>query len=272
MEAEIASIAASISVKGERGRGASALFDDSRSIIDRIRYARGQLNKPDWWGTQLGAASTDFDRFIWALTCFAWASPDTVGSLMHDFESTVSLLAQPTKDALVRACKRSSTYSRSNKRLNDQSLTYYRELSDPAAISILWRRLPPLASIDLMRNLWQQEIDSSYVADAVLHCTALIWFAGGKVSPADMIRAASRCHDAGAFEATGIRHLSKADRRSLGVDWAKAAINNSWSMPSDFLYMAYRVLDQERPDPEPVLKVAQRQDWFRGEPDNWGQR
>jgi hypothetical protein len=270
MEIEVASMAASISARGGRGKGATELLDDSRSLVDRFRYARGQLNRPDWWSAQLDAGKTDYDRYLWILACFAWSSPDTLGTLLPIFESTVSLLPLEARRALVRACKRAEDYSRANKGLRGIRAEAHNELTDPTAISILWRRLPLAASADLMRILSQQEMSAPYIADAVLRCTALNWFQGGRVSPSDMIRTAVRCHDSGALEETDIRSLSRSGLRSLGVDWAKSAISNGWSMPSDMLYMAYRVLDQERPDPEAVLKVAERQDWFGG--DTWGRR
>jgi hypothetical protein len=270
IEAEIASMAAAISAHGERGKRASALFDNSRSIVDRVRYARGQLNKPQWWRDQLVDAKAEFDRYLWALTCFAWASPGTLGTLIHDFESVVSSLSGGAKNALNRACLRSVTYSsRAAREVGDSFLGTYRELGDPAAISILWRRFPSDGSADLMWSLRQQEISAPYVADAILCCTAMLWFqGGGGIAPSDMIRVAARCHDAGAFAESGISGLARGDLRSLGVDWAKMAISNNWSMPSDFLYTAYGVLDQGRPNPEAVLKIAERQDWFRG--DTWG--
>jgi hypothetical protein len=268
LEAEMACLSASISSGGERGSGASMLTDPNRSLPDRMRFARSQVNNLIWWREQSRVLQTDSERIMWIIAFFGWASAEIIGRLVGEFETVVAALPGPLKAGVIRACRRTINYARSRSSLLSGSSQDVRALKDPATISIL---APRMLSADrealALRNI-SEGVRFPYMADMIMGATEQMFIAG-RLSPEEMVSSAVACHNAGCVSGgISLYRASRRELRTVGTEWAHLVVKQSWSMPTALVAAAYRVLDETTPNLEPVLGLADRQNWFDG--DDWG--
>jgi hypothetical protein len=262
---EIGVMAGGITSSQDRGNGAGDLLDQSRSLIDRIRFARGRLNHPDWWLRQLSSADHDYDRSLVLLACFAWASPASLESLLPAFEETVITLPETHRSGLVQACRRSAQYSsRAKKMLQSASDGNTSELTDPATLCIFYDRLATDRRNAAVQDYLIQNITQPYIADVVLEF-AITQMLDQKLNPEEALPLASTCHEMGASNRLSMITASETKLRSLHSQWLNTAVDLCWTLPSDVLWVAYRSLSARRAHPEPVAKIAQRENWFADE-------
>ena len=89
---ELANLAAGIRAKEEKCQDSPNLFDASRPMVRRARYARLRAGSHRWWSTQLQNA-TDPDQNCMALLLFAtWAGAKTIEILAEEFDKRISSL------------------------------------------------------------------------------------------------------------------------------------------------------------------------------------
>lgn len=72
----LACASAGIVASAERGKNCRDLFDATRPLTGRARYARMQGGNHQWWSRQLEAAESGYDRRTWALFMLCWGSSD----------------------------------------------------------------------------------------------------------------------------------------------------------------------------------------------------
>ena len=86
---DLANIAAGIRSTEEKCQDSPSLFDVSRPLVRRARYARLRAGSKKWWSTQLQAA-TNADEVWTALLLFAtWAGARTIEELAEVFDKLV---------------------------------------------------------------------------------------------------------------------------------------------------------------------------------------
>ena len=65
--------------RGISGRiPAAALYDDSQSLISRLRYAKSKAKNGDWWLANLKSAACTNDKLLWSLAFWTWVPPSSV--------------------------------------------------------------------------------------------------------------------------------------------------------------------------------------------------
>lgn len=267
LECEVACLSAAVPAGGERGRGARSLTDSTRSLTDRARYARSQLNKLSWWRDQLTELNSEFDRTMWALALYAWASPIVIASLVVEFESVVESLSTIRRAALVNACARTGEYARSSTTLPMTVSASLGSLTSAAAITILSGRMPTEDRVRSTMRVLGAGVHEPYVADMVW-ATAAGMFIKGELTPSEFVEIAVSCHAAGCSVDAGVRGASGRDLRALGSDWPRLVLDRAWDMPSDILAAAFEQLDRQGGSLRPLLDVAAEENWFNGE--DWG--
>lgn len=89
----LACVAAGVISTGERGAGASDLFDETQPITNRYRYGRLRGGQPLWWGKQLSSAETDDDWHAWAMLCFTWASGAVQNGYSDDLDRALASMS-----------------------------------------------------------------------------------------------------------------------------------------------------------------------------------
>ena len=106
---EMANLAAGISSKREQCKDSPELFDNSRPLVQRTRYARLRAGSRKWWSKQLQSTS-NADEVWMALLLFAtWAGAKTIEGLAEEFDKFVVELEddqwQSLYSSLCRAVK-----------------------------------------------------------------------------------------------------------------------------------------------------------------------
>ena len=78
-----------IVASGEKGNGASSLFDSTAFVTERARYARMRGGSAAWWATQLASATSEAQRGIWAMHMLAWGNRATLSGFLVDLREIV---------------------------------------------------------------------------------------------------------------------------------------------------------------------------------------
>ena len=103
---EMANVAAGIRSIGEKCEDSPDLFDMSRPLARRARYARRRAGVPRWWSNQLHSAKSA-DEIWMALLLFAtWAGTKTFQELAEEFDKLIVNLPTSDWDALYSSLER----------------------------------------------------------------------------------------------------------------------------------------------------------------------
>jgi hypothetical protein len=244
---------------GRQSGGVRGLFSSDFPLGVRVRYAKSQLNRAVWWHEQASIIETDYDRNLWLLCLYAWASPDVILELIGEIEEQLSLLTEENRASTVEAARRSLTYSpRSRVVLDRKQSASLRNLRDPATICFLYDRIDQTIISDLLLNRVEPTASAAYMGNIILNCVGKSLMAGD-ISGETALELMVRGYNLGADEGCG---LSPRAVRSLSAQLAKAVLADGWNMPSDALMLAQNIVDVGRPNPEPVMRIAERDGWF----------
>lgn len=99
---ELATCAAGIRSVTTTCKDSDRLFDVTKPLARRFRYARFRSGAPAWWEEQLGEARTVTDRMAWALVLGVWASPRTILSLAKPLTTILNGLDEELWAKLAR--------------------------------------------------------------------------------------------------------------------------------------------------------------------------
>ena len=103
---EIAGLSAQIKSVSERGAGCHQLFDHSKPLCHRARYARLRRSSDRWWVSQLAAAPNTTGRAFWILMHLRWASSTSVQDNLGVYDDILQQLTLSEYDALHWAMRR----------------------------------------------------------------------------------------------------------------------------------------------------------------------
>lgn len=103
----LGNVAAGIRSSTQRGAGAKDLFDTSKPITQRVRFARMRPNGTKWWKDQFQAAETDRERSAWALHMSTWAGQEPMLSLFDEMALALNGMTEAQFRILTRAATNS---------------------------------------------------------------------------------------------------------------------------------------------------------------------
>ena len=257
---ELGIIAAAVRSSGERGAGASSLFDTSRPITDRVRNARRRMSQVEWWANQHAEASTDLDLALWTVAAYAWATPATLSALLPKIDNFLVRCSGDVQRVVTHACRRSGRYAkRANARL-DLADGLLVGLGIPT-LSLIAGRLPDEKSKTFVRHAITQDPAQPWIASAGLELL-IEEFCRRSASPGDLISLGSKLHETGA-------HLSMqpgqspptAHRGSHMRELSAMVAEDCWHLPEDVIGLG-RMDAKAPPKPTPVADIAHQQGWF----------
>ena len=90
--------------RGTRGRLRRApLFDRNHALCDRLRSAKAQAKKPEWWKSQLLLTKEPRDRFLFFLCYCIWAPPSVMFEMADEIAVTLDSMPFEEWSALLDA-------------------------------------------------------------------------------------------------------------------------------------------------------------------------
>lgn len=120
-----ANVASGIKSNTETYKDFSDLFDHSKSLCKRTRYARLRAGSTDWWKSQLESATDEQERMFALLVLLTWGSPNTIMNLAELIDSNLNLLSIDNWHRLFRSLNQSvSTVSM---HIEGRNLPFYAE-------------------------------------------------------------------------------------------------------------------------------------------------
>jgi hypothetical protein len=99
----LANHAAAQKTSEEPGPEFTDLFDSSKSLARRARYARLRAGNAGWWRKQLASATTTEQRLFAALLFTTWGGPATLVSLAPDLDEVARSLSEADWSRLLEA-------------------------------------------------------------------------------------------------------------------------------------------------------------------------
>ncbi|MFB6556061.1 NACHT domain-containing protein [Streptomyces sp. NPDC056405] len=258
-EVVLANIAVASKAPSERGVGAKVLFDESRSLLDRLRNARRRSRQVSWWGEQYRGATDVVDQSLWILAAFSWMHPEALASIIDILDEAVRKLDDEPYASVLEACQQSAFYakhSRSSLPLTEAILSKL----DPRTIALLHARLGApvrqVADYAFLRSKSKDTLGGSVFLD---HFTMQV--ISGREDLAENLRLLTSVIRRGVtskrsyFPGEGGRARGpKLDRQQILI--------NSWELPSSLIAIAYSNSDTRRRF-VPVMEIAEKQKWFR---------
>ncbi len=91
---ELANVAAGIRSKEEQCEDSPDLFDLSRPLVRRARYARLRAGTRKWWSNQLQSATNADEAWMALLILFTWASGRTIEGMSEELDNIVENLGR----------------------------------------------------------------------------------------------------------------------------------------------------------------------------------
>lgn len=245
-----------------RQYGVRTLFESDPPLTARTRYAKSQLNRTAWWREQSLLIETDYDRNLWLLCLYAWASLDVIIDLISEVEEQLALLTEENRAATVEAARRSSFYStRARAVFDKKQSSSIRKLSDPATICFLYDRIDRDVVSKLLLKYVEPDASSAYMGNILLNFVGKS-LGSSAISDDTAFKLMRRGYLLGADTGCDLRSGGQRGRRLLSPKLAQAIIEDSWNMPADALVVAQSIVDDSRANPEPVMRIAEREGWF----------
>ncbi|MFF7192616.1 NACHT domain-containing protein [Streptomyces sp. NPDC008079] len=256
-ESALANIAITTKDPAERGAGANSLFDESRSILDRLRNARRRPRQVAWWEDQYSRASDPIDRGLWILAAYSWMHPDSLVNVAQTFNRAVQELDDVTFAAVLDACSLSgfyAKYSRSSLALQGVSMSelHWR------TIAVLHGRFTTTerrdTALSFLRSKSKDELAGSVFMD-YLTSQALT----GRFDLDENIRVFSSAIRRGIRSRQEMNH--GRGRSKVFLKDSRQIYKQSWELPSSIVAAAHAILDTRRRF-VPVMEIADSQNWF----------
>jgi len=249
---------------GRANSQARDLFDVDVPLVERTRYAKSQLNRSSWWLKQSSNVRSGLDCHLFVVSLFAWASISVIGSLLPIVEELVSPVSDNAREAIVASCRRSHHYSsRARALFGDAHRDTLLSVTDPSVICIVANRIDLDIAVELVQHRLWPVATTAYMGNVILSFVGEA-LKSGRISEPEALALMVRGYALGADEDCGLmRHGRKA--RSLSANWARSVLADGWNMPSDALIVAQNIAEEARPNPEPVMRIAERESWFRSD-------
>lgn len=240
---------------------ADQLFDSNSSLADRIRSARRRSGNVNWWTQQLLNAETVYDRLLWALSLYTWATVECFGALLPIYSSTVASLPENIRKYLLEACRRSRYYSRPSTRTLDSVRTADLVELDPSSIATILPRVEKSVRDTVARGLLFSNLEAPGVADSVMSYIAY-GISSGKMRNEEALALARACYIAGVTQINS--YLYRPDQRAtrISTSFGTSILRDCWNLPNELVTLAIRAVGNRLPPAIPVESIAESERWF----------
>ena len=256
---ELAVMAGCIRAGRQRGNELD-LFNHATSLVARVRYAKSQLNRPTWWMQQSVNVAGDYDRHLWLLCLYAWASPGTIVSIVDEVERQLATMQDSGIASLLSACRRASTYSqRARADFSENESERLKSIVGPATICMLYHRLRFPVAVELVAGNLAQSTSAGYAGNAILDVTGRA-ISAGVITNEHAVRLMTLGYGLGADRDCSLRHARTSYRMSVAL--ASRILSEGASVPTDALVSAMDAVESSRSNPDPVMHIAERDRWF----------
>lgn len=263
---ELATVASGIRSSIETCVDSPDLFDVSKSLCRRARYARLRAGTPAWWIRIFQTVKKREDRLLSCLLWFTWASPSTLSQTVESVNEIIEGLSQEEWSALFDSLERTIGFSRpeeSSRKLVIGQINSVNKLSH-RTLSLLWFRGHPNAtdwSTSAVRPV--SAVDDIRILK-VLQAVAIKRLVKREGDLQEALGLLARSYAAGVLSppyasANIVRHLD-----ALPADIAKEIAINAQSYPSFLVAAAEkkcRAFTAEKI--RPVSKIAEEDGWFQ---------
>lgn len=101
----MASIGAGVKARHETGEGAEDLFDASRPLVQRMRYARLRSGSGSWWSSKLGSVTDDHQRDLCLVAIARWGGPSVFKECGSEVDRLLSTLTDDQYGRLVTSIR-----------------------------------------------------------------------------------------------------------------------------------------------------------------------
>ncbi|MFG3202408.1 NACHT domain-containing protein [Streptomyces sp. NPDC048192] len=248
--------------RGKRGEvPSSGLFDESVSVVDRVRYARLQAGNAAWWKKQLEVADPE-KRQIWALVALSFCGPATLAKVCSELDDVVESLNARESERLVRGIEQIRGW-----------LGAYRDVRVDLLPEVLSPRLAAILTIWCGGGMLRQEIvdrylsgyigDEPFVHDAIFGCATQRIQSG----PADWGAEIDRIKRAYRVTGNSMPHLGYIrPSENMPVEVARKIASNAASYPVFLVRVAETSMRRALAEKTvPLSRVAQQGGWFEEE-------
>ncbi|MER8031589.1 hypothetical protein ABTZ78_21790 [Streptomyces bauhiniae] len=251
-ECVLANISAATRDPVERGAGADQLFNDERSIVDRVRNARRRGRQAAWWQAQYGASRDSLDRAFWILAVLTWVRSEALPGLVMTIDEAVRSLDDAAYESLLEACESAPAYSQISRTAVDVDPLLFRKLNW-RTLALLYRRLGGVEQMNIAKDfLASRSRDQS----------------AGPV----FLASVSQRILSGEYGEGWIRPLMTAVRRGIvsppdyGVlrcseNVRSDVLKNCWDLPAVLVSGAHATSNARRRY-RPVMDIADSDGWF----------
>ena len=216
---ELGVMAGAIRAGRQTGR-VGQLFSSDVPLVRRTRYAKSQLNRAAWWREQCSLINTDYDRHLWLLCLYAWASPGVILELLNEIETQIADLSESSRTAVIEAARRASNYSPRSRIVFDKGQSASLIGRSPAVICFLYDRIDQDAVADLILKNVEPTAATAYEGNIILNFVGKSMVAG-KISGKIVLNLMARGYNLGADEDCGFRFRSGVWPSRLALNWRK---------------------------------------------------
>jgi len=262
----LATVAAGIRSTTEKCSDSSELFDTTRPLARRIRYARLRSGAHKWWRTQLETANSENEVLFVLLPLLTWTTNSALLANADLLDIMLEKLASAEWHRLFLAAQRCTSLARSKEeymeKLDGEKLPSNMGLRLAAVLS---GRLDPSNS---------QIVYQTYVKDRVTEDSVVLEFVQrealdiqnfGTPSWAPNLDLVQHCYGLGVvFEPSAFRrHRSHREPSMMSVDIAEQVLRSPDRFPGFLVTAAEeRCRNEVASKVTPVASIAENDQWF----------
>ncbi|MBK1785987.1 NACHT domain-containing protein [Prauserella cavernicola] len=261
---ELACMSASVVSSRFRGTGAADLFEEATPLSSRMRYARRQQNNVKFWQTNLDRADTNEATVLWLCCAISWMSTDTMLRMLPSFDHAFNHIDLHMHRRLIQFARRAQGFSKVAQRTFDRERATELPIVSTPSYLLAYSR----ASKEARRVIFERFLEESNALDLVLPqaLPMLIEELFNKERSHHLLdymknpchRLVSQSFD----EPVDIRRGRGTFR--VGAFPLEEVLEDIEKFPATVTAVAFAVSDKRERKPTPVLKIAEREQWFEG--------
>lgn len=263
---ELAAVASSIRSSSETCVDTPELFDWSKSLCRRARYARLRAGTPAWWTKCFQAVSSSSDRLLACLLWFTWASPSTISQTSELVNDVVEKLPIDEWNALFDLFERTVQFSRPEEASRKLPVIQFKSMKhlSPRVMALLWFRGDSNITDWETSDGCLSRVGNEPRILKVLQTVAIRRLVKREGDLQEALKLLARSYSVGVLSPPYasrniVRHLD-----GIPGDIAKEIVTNAQAYPSFLVAAAEKICRGYIAEKiRPVSKIAEEEGWFR---------
>ena len=264
---QLANVASGIKSSSETCTDSSDLFDSTKSLCRRSRYARLRAGNPNWWLKEWGQASTVDRQMLCGILYFTWASSNTIIQTLETVDVIVGELQDEMWHILFESVEQSVqlTRNQSGERTMSIDCDALPKITSPRTMALLRLRAKTTTAEWLYKNGLGQYSGNDHHIFGLIQADAINHLVNSRGDSKEHLRLLARAYESGVLSPaySSYEFTRHGPLRQISIEVAREIVENSNRYPSFLVAGAEaRCREEVAKNVQPVRLIAINEHWF----------